>query len=208
MRASDGARSVNTVVPDSALLAYCANLGHPTDAETGLVYMRGRYYEPWTGRFLSEDPALDGTNWFVYCGNDPVGRVDSSGQSAKSELYALLGDVFKIVGLALMVGGAITAWVNRTALQTFVAKIKEDYSGVKGLLNELGGKNTSTIVDLSIFVIQALLYTAEGGRVCGLSTGVVWGYAGYTLMLWGYLLCTEADFLDPHAANEGLAGWL
>jgi uncharacterized protein RhaS with RHS repeats len=35
---------------------YCANLGHPED-ETGLVYMRARYYEPASGRFISEDPA-------------------------------------------------------------------------------------------------------------------------------------------------------
>jgi uncharacterized protein RhaS with RHS repeats len=41
--------------------------------------MRARYYEPWTGRFVSEDPAMDGLNWFVYCSNDAVGKADFTG---------------------------------------------------------------------------------------------------------------------------------
>jgi RHS repeat-associated protein len=83
---------------------YCANLGHPTDAETGLVYMRARYYEPWTGRFLSEDPALDGMNWFVYCANDPVNRVDPDGTRAKLGVFLLSF----AMGFALNL--AFTAW--------------------------------------------------------------------------------------------------
>jgi uncharacterized protein RhaS with RHS repeats len=42
--------------------------------------MRARYYEPWTGRFLSEDPAMDGANWYVYCANDPVNLFDPDGR--------------------------------------------------------------------------------------------------------------------------------
>jgi len=58
---------------------YCANLGHQED-ETGLVYMRARYYEPTTGRFISEDPARDGVNWYLYADGNPVNRVDPTGR--------------------------------------------------------------------------------------------------------------------------------
>ena len=48
---------------------YCSE---NTDEETGLIYLRNRYYDPELGRFLTEDPAQDGLNWYVYCGNNPV----------------------------------------------------------------------------------------------------------------------------------------
>ncbi|OYT73774.1 MAG: hypothetical protein CFK48_00710 [Armatimonadetes bacterium CP1_7O] len=59
---------------------YCANLGHPED-ETGLVYMRARCYEPATGRFISEDPARDGVNWYLYADGNPVAKVDYEGKA-------------------------------------------------------------------------------------------------------------------------------
>jgi len=49
------------------------------DVESGYVYLRARYYDSSTGRFISEDPAFDGYNWYAYCGNNPVMRVDPSG---------------------------------------------------------------------------------------------------------------------------------
>ena len=50
--------------------------------ESGMIYLRNRYYDPQTGRFITEDPAKDGTNWYVYCSNNPVMFVDSSGLDA------------------------------------------------------------------------------------------------------------------------------
>jgi RHS repeat-associated protein len=58
---------------------YCANLGHVVDDELGLIYMRARYYEPGTGRFISEDPAMDGLNWYSYCSSDPLNGRDFTG---------------------------------------------------------------------------------------------------------------------------------
>ena len=51
------------------------------DAETGLYYYRARYYDPQTGRFLSEDPIgfHGGINKYVYALNDPTKYRDPGG---------------------------------------------------------------------------------------------------------------------------------
>ncbi|MBX7135764.1 MAG: hypothetical protein K1X67_24110 [Fimbriimonadaceae bacterium] len=58
---------------------YCANLGHKQDDESDLIYMHARYYEPGTGRFVSEDLQRDGSNWYSYCRSAPSAGVDING---------------------------------------------------------------------------------------------------------------------------------
>jgi RHS repeat-associated protein len=55
--------------------------GAQYDQETGLYYMRARYYDPELGRFLSEDPIgiAGGLNLYAYAGNDPVNASDPAG---------------------------------------------------------------------------------------------------------------------------------
>ena len=47
---------------------------------TGLIYFNARYYDPITGRFVTEDPSRDGVNWYGYCGNNPVNLIDPDGR--------------------------------------------------------------------------------------------------------------------------------
>ena len=54
-------------------------LGCQTDADTGLVLMGHRYFDPRTGRFITQDPAGDGDNWYSYADNSPVNAVDPDG---------------------------------------------------------------------------------------------------------------------------------
>ena len=53
--------------------------GEYMDAESGLIYLRNRYYDPHTGRFITEDPIKYGKNWYVYCSSNPVNRWDPLG---------------------------------------------------------------------------------------------------------------------------------
>lgn len=53
--------------------------GEFQDSESGMIYLRGRYYDPKIRRFITEDPAKDGWNWYAYCENNPVMRVDPTG---------------------------------------------------------------------------------------------------------------------------------
>lgn len=46
-----------------------------------IYFMRARYYDPTTGRFLSEDPIWD-VNQFIYAHNNPIVFVDKDGYSA------------------------------------------------------------------------------------------------------------------------------
>jgi RHS repeat-associated protein len=52
-----------------------------SDSETGLYYYRARYYDPTTGRFLSEDPIrfAGSINFYSYVSNNPVLRIDPRG---------------------------------------------------------------------------------------------------------------------------------
>jgi RHS repeat-associated protein len=60
--------------------------GHVNDADTGLVYMQQRYYEPLAGRFLSVDPVVTDANSgmsfnrYSYVANNPYRYTDPDGR--------------------------------------------------------------------------------------------------------------------------------
>ena len=59
--------------------------GYFYDTETGFYYLNSRYYDPQIGRFINVDSRLNnslgflGYNLFTYCLNNPVNKVDYSG---------------------------------------------------------------------------------------------------------------------------------
>jgi RHS repeat-associated protein len=88
--------------------------GQQAEAATGLVYLRARYYDPQTGRFLQRDPFggflgdPQGQQPYAYAHNNPVTPTDPSGE---------VPPLLVAVGVAALVGagggagiGGVTAW--------------------------------------------------------------------------------------------------
>ena len=61
--------------------------GYTWDEVLGMYFAQNRFYDAETHRFTQEDPVKDGTNWYVYCGNEPTLHVDPWG------LYKAWGDI-------------------------------------------------------------------------------------------------------------------
>ena len=79
--------------------------GYYYDTETGFYYLNARYYNPEWGRFISADPVLDtssaaGCNMFAYCKNDPVNKVDPTGEFL-IELFEFLEMTVSEIGKAM-----------------------------------------------------------------------------------------------------------
>ena len=74
--------------------------GYYYDEETGMYYLKSRYYQPEICRFISADSydvltqspmALVDTNLYNYCDNNPVYREDENGQFWNIVIPALIG---------------------------------------------------------------------------------------------------------------------
>jgi len=80
-------------------LLYC---GEYRDPDLGLYFLRARYMEPGRGRFWTMD-AWEGSQYspsslhkYLYCGADPVGRIDPSGQLSYTEVL-IVTDIILIL---------------------------------------------------------------------------------------------------------------
>ena len=63
--------------------------GEYYDYESGMTLPASRYYDIDIKRFITEDQAKDGVNWYVYCGNSPVMRVDPSGKESYPDYWRI-----------------------------------------------------------------------------------------------------------------------
>ena len=88
--------------------------GYYYDTETGLYFLKTRYYDPEVGRFITIDDisyidpeTINGLNLYAYCGNNPVMRVDENGNSWWDNLWKVIVGVV-VIG-ALVAGSVLTA---------------------------------------------------------------------------------------------------
>jgi RHS repeat-associated protein len=108
--------------------------GEQWDSDLGLYYLRARYYNPLTGRFMSRDPLRGNlrvpiTNHkYIYAGTNPVAFVDPTGRD--EEGYGVLAARSELASkfIATIGCGATLGFAAATAVL--------DYEGFRDTLNE------------------------------------------------------------------------
>jgi|GEM_PF-5262972 len=83
-----GNHEIVTSVGDVAHINPIRYRSYYYDNETSLYYLKSRYYDSETGRFINADAIqileltktdINGLNLFAYCGNDPINYIDHTG---------------------------------------------------------------------------------------------------------------------------------
>ena len=138
---------------DTNAFRYC---GEYYDSESGTIYLRARYYNPTTGRFISrdsyagkkEDPLS--LNLYTYCGNNSLLYFDPSGHSFALPMEA----VYVTVGLLAVTTLSIVAInANNSQIQsscrslsnTIANSIRGDSALIESLkLPSMKGEMTKT----------------------------------------------------------------
>lgn len=110
--------TLNTSTGTLSPLGYA---GQYTDAETGLQYLRARYYDPVTGQFLTRDPIEDLTREpYGYVDGDPVNATDPLGLSVWDDVKEGASDLWdagsKAIDLADENAGTIATVASLASL--------------------------------------------------------------------------------------------
>jgi RHS repeat-associated protein len=149
------------------------------DADTGLVHLGVRDYDPETGRWTTPDPirfAGGDTNLYTYAGNDPVNGADPTGLFDWNSFAAgvALGAVQAVRGLVDMVLPGVT-----TSIDNIIDGVRAIVDLVNGTTHE--GDTYDLVLDA--LDVEALVDRGSpeflAGQVCGaVATGAATGGAG------------------------------
>jgi len=91
-------------------------------------------------QFTAEDPAFDGTNWYSYCGNNPVMFVDTNGL----EYIAVSGGVYHDIPVDQRDG---EGWFKYNFIEPAISKLREwaaleDGEEIKWIIADSGWTDT------------------------------------------------------------------
>lgn len=125
--------------------------GQYTDSESGLVYLRARYYEPSTGQFLTVDPLNALTRQpYAYAGSDPLNEWDPTGLCNANPF-------------------SVSFWTEGNCI-----------SDAAGAVGDWVSAHGDTIVDLGAGITCIVAGPESFGAACVPAAAIAAGYSTYT----------------------------
>ncbi|MCM1441222.1 MAG: RHS repeat-associated core domain-containing protein [Roseburia sp.] len=142
--------------------------GYFYDEETGLYYLNTRYYDPTTGRFISQDSVeyaenevINGLNLYAYCGNNPVMRVDPNGTDWWSDFCNWWGNAWNTV----------SSWVSNT-WHSVTDWFTQNWDIVVGAI----AMTALAAVSIALFGVTGVIAGVVAGAVVGAGFGALNAY--------------------------------
>lgn len=179
--------------------------GYYYDEEMSLYYLKSRYYDPVTGRFITIDDisyidpeTINGLNLYAYCGNNPVMRVDSNGTSWWTDFWNGVGNWFKDNWVKLVIGAVFI--VAGAAVTFFTAGMGTAglLAAGSALLASAKAVGISMAVSAGIGAVVGGITGGWEGAIQGFSNGLADGF------MWGGIFAGSAQILG--GASKLLAG--
>lgn len=164
--------------------------GQYFDYDTGLVYLRARFYDPFAGMFLEPDPLgyEDSVNLYAGMGNNPVAFRDPTGLSGENAFLRLVQRAFKPAAILAERAKQSVPFLRNRGLSTLTAEgianakklkpleeaaadlLNPKYKGMKMLTQFVEGDKKGGVTYLNevqrkayeVTVKDGLLYDAAG----------------------------------------------
>jgi len=182
--------------------------GEQFDADLGLYYLRARYYNPLTGRFLSKDPEEGFTtdpktlHKYDYAGGDPVNLFDPTGRAAGTLTWPGTGKVSNAggieYGMILQVTLATTTVAAAVVDAYLICKVGQD-------IELLAGIDAGPLSEIKSITYPTSC-TAEVKRKC--HPGIVYRIYGGRSRLWGdYWTYTDPGSVSNWFIAAGVGSW-
>ncbi len=149
---------------DDNRFTWVGKQGYYDDREEGLYFLRARYYDPATGRFLSVDPkglAAGDANLYRYGFNDPINRTDPGGMDCA--WYDAACQVRAAAQLAQAGAQAVGGFVQQEA-QAAGGFVQQQAQAVGSLV---GQEAQAAGVFAQQQALQGAVYAAQGAQQAG-----------------------------------------